>query len=154
MEEVNRNRIATVFTTDTHRQIRFGGPSALHTFGDNATHPVGVDGFERGNPEDSGFHVLREEHAFHVVTAESPSSLGQVVGAKAKELGFLGDGVSGHGGTRQLNHAAHRDIKGNAVFTLNLSNDLLGFITHQLELTNGTNQRNHNLRMRVQALLL
>src|SRR5699024_2597499 len=42
-----------------------------------------------------------------VVTAEAEGHLGQVVGAEAEELRFLGNLVGGEAGTGNLNHGAH-----------------------------------------------
>src|SRR5664280_3912513 len=56
--------------------------------------------------EDLVLDVLEEEPALSVVTAVAERHLGQVVCAKAEELGVLGDLVRDPAGPRDLDHGA------------------------------------------------
>jgi len=58
--------------------------------------------------------VVSREELTCVVTAEAEGHLGEVVGAKAEELGFLGDLVGGEAGSGDLHHGADFVLELNA----------------------------------------
>src|SRR3954469_21061503 len=82
-------RLATAFDPDAHK----------------LAHALAVDGDEGIKRNNSARHVEAEK-ARRVITADPVSGLGQVVGAKGKELGALGDIAGAQGRTRQLDHGA------------------------------------------------
>ena len=58
------------------------------------------------------------------------------------------------GSTRQLNHGTNRDVKFNAVLSLNLLNGVLNLFTYLHELLFKANKRNHDFRTRIKAYAL
>ena len=96
---------------------------------------------------------VRLDEVARVVAAEAERGLRQVVGAEAEELGVLGDLVRGQRSARNLDHRADLVMHGPARF----GEDLLGSVHDNLLLVLKflvvADQRNHDLRDRVHALL-
>ena len=66
--------------------------------------------------------VVGSQELGSVVTAEAEGHLGQVVGAEAEEVSFLGDLAGGQGSTRDLDHGTDLVLHVNA----SLSDELVG----------------------------
>ena len=106
------------------------------------------------DPEDSSLKVLREEHALNVITREAPDRLRQVVRPEGEEVSFLSEVLSGHGRTGQFDHRADRHTRQvDATRLLHFSDDRFALFTDELELADRADEGNHDLRLRVKALL-
>ena len=75
------------------------------------THAVLVDGFEWVALQETSFKVRRHHAAFNVVAAKAKHQLREVVGAKAKEVGFFGEFIGTQCCTRCFNHRANGDLR-------------------------------------------
>ena len=98
-------------------------------------------------------HVQRDELGLGVIAREAKGRLGEVVGAKAEEVGMMGDLVSDHAGTRQLEHRAHGNIELDAFLGGNLGDHALDNLAGLDMLGRDGNERNHDLGARVDTLL-
>ena len=98
-------------------------------------------------------HVQRDELGLGIVTGEAEGRLGEVVGAKAEEVGVLGDLVGDHAGARQLEHRAHGNVELDALLGGYLGDHALDNLAGLDMLSRDGNERNHDLGMRVDALL-
>ena len=81
-----------------------------------------------------------------IVTAEAEGHLGQVVGAEAEEVRFLGDLAGGQGRARDLDHGANLVLHVNAGFGNELVRSLDDDVLDKLQLLDFANQRDHDVR--------
>lgn len=86
------------------------------------------------------------------VAGEAEGRLREVVGAKAEEIGVLGDLVGDHAGARQLEHRTHRNVELDALLGGNLGDHALDDLAGLDMLGRDGNERNHDLGARVDAL--
>ena len=112
-----------------------------------------VDGLEGVVLQDLLVHVQGDELGLGIVTREAEGRLGEVIGAKAEEVSMMGDLVGNHAGTRQLEHRAHGNIELDALLGGNLGDHALDNLAGLNMLGRNGNERNHDLGMRVDALL-
>ena len=132
--------------------VRVGGSTLLDGHAHQLEHRR-IDGLEGIVLQDLLMHVQRDELSLGVVTRETEGRLGEVVGAKAEEVGMVGDLVSDHAGARQLEHRAHGNIELDTLFVGNLGDYALDDLASLDMLSRDGNERNHDLGMRVDALL-
>ena len=98
-------------------------------------------------------HVQRDELGLGVVAGEAEGRLREVVGAKAEEVGMMGDLVGNHAGTRQLEHRAHGNVELDALLGGYLGDDTLDDLARLDMLGRNGDERNHDLGARVDAFL-
>ena len=103
--------------------------------------------------EDAGLQIRREE-VVDVVARDAERGLRQIVGAEAEELGLLGDLVGGQGGARQLDHRAHHVVHRRALLLEDLRGNAADNRRLVAHLFNGADERNHDLQVRLAAVLL
>src|SRR5689334_13291992 len=111
VEEVDRVRVAAVFTADTEFETGVCGPPTFGTDPHQCADTVTVDCLERRNAEDTLLQIGREERGFYIVTGEAPRCLGEIVRAEGEELGRFGNLVGRHGGPRKLDHRADEELQ-------------------------------------------
>ena len=113
-----------------------------------------IDGGEGVVGQQALGQVLRDELGLHVVAAEAERRLGEVIRAEAEEVGNRADLVGRDGRARQLDHRAHGDVQLDALLGGDLGDGVLGDLAQLLELGHHGHERDHDLGLRVQALLL
>src|SRR4029077_13517828 len=154
VEEVDRIRVTAVLAAHAELDVRPGLLALLDGDLDQAAYAVAVDRLERRDAEDTQLDVPAEERALHVVPGEPPGHLRQVVRAEGEELRGRGDRARVHRGARHLDHGADQGVHVGAGLFLDLLEDLLGALTHDLHLLHGGGERDHDLRTRVLTGLL
>ncbi len=109
--ERDRGGIATVFATDADLQALAwsSGPFRRPSRPTGRRRVVSSD-WNGSTGRISCFRVVRQE-GVDVVAAVAERHLRQVVGAKAEEVGVLGDFVGRQSGTRDLDHRADQDVQ-------------------------------------------
>ena len=86
---------------------------------------------------------------------DMPSAgLRQVVGAEAEELGRLRDLVGGERAARNLDHRADQVVELHLLLGLHLARRLVHDLDLQIELLLEADERNHDLRLDLDAFLL
>ena len=81
-----------------------------------------------------------------IITAEAEGHLGQVVGAEAEELGFLGDLAGSQGCAGDLDHGTDLILHINACSSNQFVCDLDHNVLDELQLLDLANQRDHDVR--------
>src|SRR5450759_272375 len=109
--ELDGIRLAPLFPADTDLDpgVRFAAEDDCNA--DKLAHALLVNGLEWVDVQDLRLEVGRQECACGIVTAIGIRRLGEVVSAKAEELGILGDLVCGQACAGHFNHGA--DLHGN-----------------------------------------
>ena len=156
MAERDRPRFTSVLAADPEVDVRPGLASELARHLDELAHSVLVEDLERIVLVDPLGDVLLQELA-GVVAGESTPHLGEVVRPEAEELRLAGDLVGGDRGTRDLDHRPHlvRDvIGGEALFLEDLLCSLVDHRPLQLELLDVSHERDHDLGMDLDPLLV
>ena len=98
--------------------------------------------------------LIRSKEGSRIVAAHSEAGLGQVIGAKAEELGGLGDLVGGDRSAGDLNHRANQVIQFYAFFLHDEARDAMDDLDLQVQLLLEAHQRNHDLGMHLDACFL
>src|SRR5690606_27402941 len=97
MAEFHRGWFSTMLATDTDFEVSTGRTAFLHTNLDQLAYTLLIQYLEGVLFQYSFIQVMRQEFTFCVITAESKGGLGQVIGTKGEELGFLGNLISSQG---------------------------------------------------------
>lgn len=106
MTEGNAFGFAAVFATNPDFKVGFGCATATGANLNKLANAALVENLERIIGEQLGLDVVGEE-AGAVVAAEAEGGLGEVVGAKAEEVGVLGDSAGREGGAGEFDHGAN-----------------------------------------------
>src|ERR1700738_1565066 len=117
MAESDRRRIAAMFPANA--DLEFGAPraTAFHPDAHELANALTVDRDEWVRRKNPVRHIGAEK-ARGVVAADAVRRLGQIIRAKGKEFGALGDLAGTQGGARQLDHRA--DLIADSGFALPL----------------------------------
>lgn len=84
-----------MFTTDTDLEVASSGSTPLYTHVNELADPVDIDGLKWTHRKYLIIKINREERSLHIISRKSPRRLSQIIGAKGKEVGVLGNGTSG-----------------------------------------------------------
>ena len=112
-----------------------------------------IDGLEGVLLQDLLVQVQRDELGLGVVAGEAKGRLREVVGAKAEEVGVLGDLVGDHAGARQLEHGSHGNVELDALLGGNLGDHALDDLAGLDMFGRDGDKRNHDLGTRVDTFL-
>src|SRR5665647_2110090 len=153
--ELDALGIAAVLAADAHLEVGPGAAAPLDAHLHELADALLVEGRERvGRPDLLLLGDVEREELAGVVAAHAEGHLREVVGAEAEELRHFGDLVGGERRARDLDHRADQVVDGHAL----LGEDLRGHAAHDrrlvLELLLDADQRDHDLRVDVHALLL
>ena len=113
-----------------------------------------IDSRKRVALDDLLVQVKRHERGLDVVTGEAEAGLGEVVGAEGEEVSVLADLVGSDGSARKLDHGADGDLELDARLLLDLLEGLLDAGADELDLGLESDERDHDLWLGVEALLL
>ena len=145
MAELDGGRVAAMLAADAQLDVGAGLAAAFGSHLDQLANAVLIQSGEGIVLIDLVLIVGIQELA-GVVTAEAEGHLGQVVGAEAEELGFLGDLVGQQSGSRDLDHGAHMILH----VAAGGGDQLVGGgghdVLHELQFLNLAYQRDHDLR--------
>ncbi len=89
--------------------------------------------------------IMMKELPFRIIPTVTEGGLGQIIGAKGEEIGFLGNISSGQSRPRHFDHGSHlvRDALPGSAGDLNRR--LFDPLAQLSQLIHMTHQRNHNL---------
>ena len=82
-----------------------------------------------------------------IITADTQSGLGKIVGTKAEELGFGCDFRSSHASAGQLDHRTNKVFNSGAFFSKHLFSNGMNQFNLSLKFRKETNKRNHDFRL-------
>src|SRR5206468_10640783 len=150
MAELHGARFTAMFTADTDLQLRADAPTGSHGNANQLPNTVLIQDLKRIVGKYTTFDVIRKE-ATRIVSAQSESRLGQIIGSKGKKLGGLRDLIRGECSAWQLDHGA--DGVGNILShrTQNLLSHLLEHSSLIFELFDSRDERDHDLRTYIEA---
>src|ERR1700722_7889995 len=103
--ELNRGRIAAVFAANSNLEATTLLPSPFDSDLNQFSHSFTIDHRERILFENALLEI-GWQYLVHVVAREAEGGLGEVVGAEAEELSYLGNLARQQRGTRQLDHGS------------------------------------------------
>ena len=151
--ELDRGRVAAVLSTNSDFKAGSSFAAAfdsdLHQFPDTflINHREGV-------LLEDAFREIGRQHFVHVITRKAECSLGEVISAEAEELRFLGDLACDQRGSRQLDHGSDEVMD----FFAFLAENFLRHAPHDgclvLHFLHGCDERNHDLCVGLDSLLL
>src|ERR1039457_1744215 len=151
--ELHRARLAAVLAADADFQVRIRLAAALDGNLHQLANTFLVEDGERIVGENLLILVLLLELRI-VVAREAHGGLGQIVGAEAEELRFLGDVAGSQRGARDFDHGADHVPQ---VLQAGLAEHFLGNGDHDLlliiELLDAADQRDHDFGNHLHALL-
>src|ERR1035437_4707464 len=151
--ELHRARLAPVLAADADFQVRVGLAAAIDRHLHQLADTFLVEDGEGIVGEDLAILVVLLELRI-VVAREAHGGLGQVVGAEAEELGFLGDVAGGERGARNFDHGADHVLEFRHA---GLAERFLGNRDHDLllilEFLDAADQRDHDFGDHLHALL-
>src|ERR1035437_2845398 len=151
--ELHRARLAAVLAADADFQVRVGLAAAIDRHLHQLADTFLVEDGEGIVGEDLAILVVLLELRI-VVAREAHGGLGQVVGAEAEELGFLGDVAGGERGARNFDHGADHVLEFRHA---GLAEHFLGNRHHYLllilEFLDAADQRDHDFGDHLHALL-
>ena len=143
--EFDGGGIAAVLAADAAMQLRIGALAQLHGHFHQLANAHGVQ-----TGEGIGFidlvGIIGGQELAGVVAGEAEGHLGQVVGAEAEEVGFLGDFVCGQGGAGDFDHGAHFVGQLHAGFRDEGVRSLDHDVLHELVFLHFANQGDHDFR--------
>src|SRR5690606_25007123 len=153
--EVHAGGVAAVLAADAHLEAFAGGPAALDAHLHELADAGDVERLEGVAGEDLPLDVLRQE-AGGIVAAVSEGELGEIVGAEAEEVGVGGDVAGGKRGAGDLDHGADLDVQRvlDVVVSADLVDDALDLVAKLLDLLLGPDQRDHDFRGGLDAVVL
>src|SRR5215469_1797306 len=151
---VDRVRVAAVLAANADLEVRPGGAALADRPVHQTAHALAVDGLERVDLEDLLLQVPDDELALGVVPRVAERGLGQVVRAEGEELGVLRDVPRDQRGSRDLDHRAELVVQVDALLALHRLGDGHQLGLHGLQLGQRADQRDHDLRPGVHALVL
>ncbi len=145
MAELNTAGIAAVLTADAQTQVGVGLAAVMGSHLDQLANADLIQVLERIALVDFGIIVSGQELS-SIVTAEAEGHLGQVVGAEAEEVSFLGDFTGSQGCTgisiMVADLVLHVNTGSGDQGISSLDDDVLDV----LQLLDFANQRNHDVR--------
>jgi len=103
--------------------------------------------------QDLALHVLEQELALRIVARETKGHLRQVVGAKGKELGVLGQFARRDGPSRRFNHRAELVVDLHALFGHHFLGHAFQHFALEPQLVDVGHQRDHHLDVHAGPLL-
>jgi len=142
-----------MLTTDTSTKVWTNLMSLLYGHLNELTDTFLIKHLERIHIQDLLIKVYRQE-ASNIVTTITKCHLSQVISTEREVLSFTSNCISSQGSTRNFNHRTNFEFKFNTIFRKYLFSGSFDNLLLLLELSNSTDQRNHNLRFRVLTLFL
>src|SRR5690554_5485776 len=127
-----------MLTADTDLQSTATLPTLFNAHLNKDTYTILIETLEGVFLKNAFFDVVRKEST-SIVSAKPIGHLGQIVGPKGEEVGFLGDLISNDGGSRNLNHGAYQILKGSSGFCHDCIRLSDADLFHQLQLFDGAN---------------
>src|SRR5579884_1173302 len=152
--ERDGGRIAPVLAADADLEVGPGAPPALDAEPHELAHPRAVERLERVARQDLLLDVRTQELGLGIVAREAEDGLREVVGPEAEELRQSSDLVSHERGPRDLDHRAELVVDLRPRARLYLLGGSLQHGVHAAQLLEITDERDHDLGVRLHALAL
>ena len=145
MEEFNRGRVTTVFTTDTELDVGAGDTAELASHFYELTNAGLVD-LSEGIVFVDLLVIVSGEELTSVVTAEAESHLSKVVSSETEEVCLLSDFISSKTCSWNFDHSTYFIFKLYASSSDNCVSSSNNSLFNKFKFLNFANERNHNFR--------
>mmetsp|Transcript_14005 Transcript_14005/g.25017 ORF Transcript_14005/g.25017 Transcript_14005/m.25017 type:complete len:307 (-) Transcript_14005:2031-2951(-) len=145
IKEVNGGWVTTMLATNP--KLDLGTDRATLSTGNlyQLTNSFLVDALERVILINTFLHIFTKKLA-SIITRETTTHLGEIVGSKGEELGLSSDGIGNDSSAWHFNHGTNHVLHSAALFLHNSLSHSYGILLKDPELLHLTNQRDHNLR--------
>ena len=145
VEEGDRVGVATVLTADAEANVGADLAAKLDSKLHQLANTLAVKLLKGVAGQNTALDVLGHELGLGIVTGEAKGHLGEIVGAKAEELGLLGQLISLEGCAGHLNHCADLVCDGDTAGIKHLLGGLEDDGLLVLQLGGGANKRHHDV---------
>ena len=147
-------RVPPVLTAHSQLDAGLYRASGRRRHPHQGSHALLVQCLERRSAKDPHFHVQGEERGLAVVTRKPPGCLRQVVGAEGEEVRGLRDLARGQRCARHLDHRADQIRHLGLGLLEDVQRDAVDDLACPAQLFEGSDQRHHDFRANIDALLL